>query len=255
MPDRRLHRGPHPEDQRLFAAEACPGLRAAAHDLAWLLDHEYPSASSLKLVGDRYQLVTRQRTAVMRATCSEAQRNQRRQHEIPLGQLRGQTLLVDGYNLLTTVEAALAGGVILAAADGTFRDMASMHGSYRKVAETRPAIDLVGRTLATYASACRWYLDRPVSNSGRLRALLLAAASESQWDWRVELVNDPDPILRDASQPVATADCVVLDACRQWVNLARDVVCGHVPDAWIVGFREPTGGGSQSVRLPGKPAG
>ena len=38
--------------------------------------------------------------------------------------------------MLTTIEAALAGGVILAARDGAYRDMASMHGSYRKVAET-----------------------------------------------------------------------------------------------------------------------
>ncbi len=56
MPDRRKHRGPHPEDRRLFAPEALPRLRAAAGDLSWLLSRGYAPESSLKLVGDRYAL-------------------------------------------------------------------------------------------------------------------------------------------------------------------------------------------------------
>ena len=67
-------------------------------------------------------------------------------------QLRGAALWLDGYNVLTTIEAALAGGVILAARDGTYRDMASMHGSYRKVAETLPALELLGRTIAALSA-------------------------------------------------------------------------------------------------------
>ena len=63
MPDRRLHRGPHPDDARLFDGAALGQLRAAAADFCWLLDHGYPHESTLKLVGDRYDLVARQRTA------------------------------------------------------------------------------------------------------------------------------------------------------------------------------------------------
>ena len=72
MPDRRKHRGPHPEDARLFGAKALPLLRAAAADFCWLLGRGYPHDSALKLVGDRYALVARQRTAVSRCCCSEA---------------------------------------------------------------------------------------------------------------------------------------------------------------------------------------
>ena len=53
MPDHRKHRGPHPEDKQLFAAEQCPRLREAANDLAWLLNRGYASTSALKIVGDR----------------------------------------------------------------------------------------------------------------------------------------------------------------------------------------------------------
>jgi len=146
-------------------------LRAAAADFCWLLTRGYAHDSALKLVGDRHSLVARQRVAVSRGCCSEAQAAQRRSRQVGGEQLRGAALWLDGYNVLITIEAALAGGVILAARDGAYRDMASMHGSYRKVAETRPALELLGRVIAAFEVAeCRWYLDRPVSNSGRLKA-------------------------------------------------------------------------------------
>ncbi|MBI2824883.1 MAG: DUF434 domain-containing protein [Planctomycetia bacterium] len=234
MPDRRVHRGPHPSDGRIFGAEALPALRAAAHDLSWLLGRDYAEASSLKIVGDRYDLVARQRTALTRAVCSEQQRDRRRAHEVPLSTLRGQTVLVDGYNVLTTIEAALSGGAILACRDGAWRDMASMHGSYRKVAETRPALALVGGLLAEHEIGSHWYLDSPVSNSGRLRTFMLDVSAATGWDWQIELVANPDAILRKAGEPVASADSAILDACERWVNLARSVVTAHVAEAWIV---------------------
>jgi hypothetical protein len=149
--------------------------------------------------------------------------------------MAGRAVWIDGYNVLTTIEAALAGGVILAARDGAYRDMASMHGSYRKVAETRPALELLGRVLAELeVGECRWYLDRPVSNSGRLKKIIEEMAAEGGWRWAVELVADPDPLLAGSDEVVATADSVILDSCRLWFNLARETVTRHVPEAEVV---------------------
>ena len=235
MPDRRMHRGPHPEDERLFGSDAIPRLQAATRDLCWLLSRGYAPASSLKLVGDRYELQQRQRTAVARAACSDAALARRAARRRELGRLACEILLIDGYNLLTTVEAALAGGVILAARDGCYRDMASMHGSWRKVEETAPAIDLIGGSIeAARVSECLWYLDRPVSNSGRLRKLLVDRAAARGWAWRVELADDPDRELACASFPVVTADSAILDQCAAWVNLAAELIRSRIPTARVV---------------------
>lgn len=235
MPDRRTHRGPHPEDRRLFAAGARPALRTAVRDLSLLLSRGYADAASLKLVGDRFSLDRRQRIAVMRAACSDQALDGRRARRLDLGRLAGGRLLIDGYNVLTTVEAALAGGVLLRCRDGAWRDMASVHGTYRKVAETLPAVRLLGRTLRRLGVAeCLWYFDSPVSNSGRLREFMRREAAERNWPWRIELVIDPDPILARADEPVATSDSVILNRCRRWVNLAREVVMADVPDAWLL---------------------
>jgi hypothetical protein len=235
VPDRRKHRGPHPEDARLFAPEVWPVLREAAADLCWLLSRGYADKSALKLVGDRYDLVARQRTAVARCSCGDTQAARRQDHHVDPALLAGRPLWLDGYNVLTTLESALAGGVLLGARDGAYRDMASMHGSYRKVAETLPALRLLGRmTAALEVSECLWYLDRPVSNSGRLKQIMEDVAATQRWPWRVELVQDPDALLAETGQIVATADSAILDRCAAWLNLARETIVRHVPEARVV---------------------
>jgi hypothetical protein len=210
-------------------------LREATNDLSWLLSRGYTSVSALKIVGDRYDLEQRQRTAVSRCACSDAAGERRWSRLLPLADLKGTTLLIDGYNLLTTVEAALAGGIVLAARDGCFRDMASMHGTWRRVQETVPAADLIGHFLLEMgAAACQWYLDRPVSNSGRLQRILLDLSVAKKWEWKVELVDDPDRILATAAGPVATADSAILDRCAGWVNLAAEAIRARAPEARLI---------------------
>jgi hypothetical protein len=235
MPDKRSHRGPHPEDSEAFGPAAHGHLQKAAADFCWLLDRGYAHRSSLKLVGDRYALRERQRIAVGRCACCAAERDRRKAREIDPSRVAGQPLLIDGYNLLTTVEAALAHGVILVGRDGALRDMASIHGHFKFVAETSPALMIIGQTLERLRPReCVWYLDSPVSNSGRLAALLRGTAATQVWNWQVELVQNPDPILCTREETVATADSMILDRCASWINLAREVIWKHVPKAWVV---------------------
>ncbi|MDD3180022.1 MAG: DUF434 domain-containing protein [Opitutaceae bacterium] len=239
MPDSRIHRGPHPEDARLFAPPAWPTLQQATADLCWLLSRNYAAKSALKLVGDRHQLTARQREAVERCACPDALRADRQTRRVATDALAGRTLWLDGYNVLTTVEVALGGGVILAAGDGTYRDIASMHGTYRKVAETLPALELLGgMTAACGSTSWHWLLDRPVSNSGRLKTIMADLAARRGWPWQIELVPDPDAVLADSDEIVATADSLILDRCRHWYNLAREAIDRQVPQAHVV----PLGG-------------
>ena len=233
MPDHRQHRGRHPDDERLFAPVEWPKLQQGVRDLSWLLSRDYAAVSSLKLVGDRYQLEQRQRIAVARCACRDEARNSRRRRQVELAVLRGNPLAIDGFNVLLTLEAALAGGVLLLARDGCLRDMASVHGTYRKVAETLPAAELISRSLGRWGvSTCTWYLDAPVSNSGRLASLLRDHAAKSGLIWQVELVNSPDQALLREEQIVATADSMILDGCGGWLNFTSEVLAaaGLEPD-------------------------
>ena len=77
--------------------------------------------------------------------------------------VRGRELWLDGYNVLTVLESALAGGVVLLGRDGCCRDIAGIHRRYRKVNETVPGLHLVGEAVTAWGvSCCRWWLDKPV---------------------------------------------------------------------------------------------
>ena len=121
-----------------------PRLREALADFSLLLTKGYADKSALKLVGDRFSLTQRQRLAIMRAACSDQQRQSRLARRVPVEALAGQPIAIDGYNLLITIEAALSGGLIFIGRDGCFRDLASIHGTYRKVEETVPAVNSSG---------------------------------------------------------------------------------------------------------------
>lgn len=225
MPDGRRHRGPHSSDAQLFAPDKLAALRAAVGDMGWLLGRGYATRSALQLVGNRYQLAERQQLAVMRSSCSQAAATHRKGKEVLSSALRDQNLHIDGYNVLTTIEAALSGAWLFQGCDGCWRDIASMHGTFRRVEETVPAIEAVGAVLHELGVAqAVWYLDRPVSNSGRLREMMLQIAAGNGWNWRVEIVMNPDPVLAVQSEIIATSDSVILDACARWFNLTRLVV-------------------------------
>lgn len=220
MPDRRQHRGPHPQDAELFAPALVPVLRAAVAELSWLLSRGYADVAAAKLVGDRHRLLQRQRIAVRRCACSDEQKARRAQRRQGLMACAGAALAVDGFNLLTTIEAALAGGVLLRGRDGWVRDMASMHGSWKRVAETAAAVEILCDVLAAATpSAVTVVLDRPVKNSGRLAVLVRAAAAARGLSWQVLLSAHADRELLDVGAVVATADSAVLDRAARHLDV------------------------------------
>jgi len=235
MPDKRTHRGPNPRDAKLFALEQIPKLLSAVEDFSLLLTKGYAEKSALKLVGDRFSLTQRQRLAVMRCGCSDQQLAARSSNLVELEQLTGQPVAIDGYNLLITVEAALGGGVILKGRDKCLRDLASVHGTYRKVTETIPAVELIGDFLERAGiTNCLWLLDSPVSNSGRLKILIDELAREKNWNWQVKLFTSPDAELIRTEMVVATSDSVILDKCKNWVNLAGEIIGKNLPDIMMI---------------------
>ncbi len=184
----------------------------------------------MKLVGDRHRLVERQRTAVLRSSCSDEALVGRCRSRVEVEDLREQPLRIDGFNLVLTLESALGGGVVLGGRDGCFRDLAGVHGTYRKVEETRPALELAAHCFEGWGvGPCTWFLDAPVSNSGRLAALICTVNP----GWMAEVVPDPDVLLSIPGETVATADREILDRCGPWVNLARALVEVAVPTAFV----------------------
>ena len=237
-PDARRHRGAHPADAELFGPEQLPKLRLAVSELSWLLSRDYKLTSSLKLVGDRHRLRERQRLAVSRAACSDQNGQRRKSHCVAIEQLRNQPVIVDGFNLIITIEAALSKGPLFVGVDECIRDLSSVHGSYRSVEETDKAISMIGNALQRLEpSSVLWLLDRPVSNSGRLAAKISDFALGSDHPWDVQVLFNPDAAIMVSPAVAITSVASILDQVERWADLKSSLVAREVPDAWMIDLR------------------
>jgi hypothetical protein len=242
-PDIRQHRGAHPADKLLFSEDQLPLVRRATTELSWLLTRGYKMQSSLKLVGDRFALTARQRLAVSRAACSDQDLERRRRFCVFAADVNHEKLLVDGFNLIITVEAALSGGLLLFCRDGCIRDLSSVHGSYRSVTETEDAICLIGKALEEFMPVgVTWFLDRPISNSGRLSAKIADLASRHRWSCDVRVVFNPDKEIVLAKGIAVSSDSSILDRVERWLNLGAYLIAQDLRRFWLVDLRPEHGG-------------
>lgn len=194
--------------------------------------------SALKLVGDQYNLTERQRLAVSRAACTDEQRELRSAHRLSVESIENEDLVIDGFNLIITLEAALGGGVLIVCRDGCLRDLSSVHGSYRSVLETERAILLIGEALETLKPRfARWFLDRPISNSGRLAERIRNLANVRGWPWEVEVVFNPDAEIIASSAIAVTSDSLILDGVARWINFNDYLIRRSLPQSWMIDLR------------------
>ncbi|TNF34435.1 MAG: DUF434 domain-containing protein [Deltaproteobacteria bacterium] len=235
MPRAERTRGPDPDDARIFGPRHLDTLRAAVSELSWLLGRGYAEPSARKLVGDRHQLTARQRLAVAQCACGDDALASRRARRLTLPELAGRALRVDGFNCIITLEAALSGSPLFVGRDGAWRDLARVRGSYHPVAATERVVALTGEALA--AAGCReveWCFDRPVSNSGRLKRLLLDAAEAAGWPWTATLTDGTDRVVADAPDVVASGDSWILDRPVPWIDLPAAVLQASGSPVWCV---------------------
>ena len=234
-PDIRKHRGAHPKDRKLFGNDQLPALRTAVDELSWLLTRDYTMKAALKLVGDRHLLIDRQRLAVSRASCSNQGKERRAVTRVGAEVVSGEELIVDGFNLIITIEAALGGGLLMICRDGCIRDLSSVHGSYRSVDETDKAIRLIGNSLEVLRpKSVAWVLDRPISNSGRLAKRIREVANQYGWNWSVEVVFNPDAEISASDRIVISSDSHVLERVSRWLDFNRLLMERVLDDSWLI---------------------
>ena len=78
-----------------------------------------------------------------------------------------------------------------------------------------------------------WLFDRPVSNSGRIRSLVLQTAAEHAYHWSVDLVDNPDRLLTEFAGDHRHRGQRQDLRVPAWFNLARHVIDTACPGAWI----------------------
>lgn len=221
-------------DIRDFSSKSIQTLKRASDDVLAIIDRGYPIKSVSTFVGNHYQLSERQRVAIVRAVSPTADVSTR------LNKLKthceDETVYIDGLNVIITLETMLSETTLIKCMDNTLRDLCGLRGTYRLIDKTDMAIRLIGEELADLrVSKAMFYLDSPVSNTGRLSQRIYELLQGFPFEVEVELVPNADVILEDKPN-VITSDAIILNKCHSWIDLAYSIVCKKYPNTPIVNF-------------------
>ena len=149
-----------------------------------------------------------------------------------ISDLEGKEVWIDGFNTIITLEVILSEGILFECMDGTIRDLAALRGTYRLIPETSEAVRMMLQALQkARISKATILLDEPVSNSGRLKALIADIGEEFGFELDIQILRDVDRSLY-GRENVITSDSVILDHCVSWVNLAAE--CGKEKEAQCI---------------------
>jgi len=225
-------------DRDDFTGSALLRLKTAREELKWLLDRGYSMDTAATFTGNHHSLTARQRNAMKRSVSSTNDLKKRLKKLITPDEIRGREVLVDGFNIIITLETALSGSLLILCGDGVIRDLAGLRGTYHLIPQTDIAIGLLLQSLEiTGASSARIYLDAPVSNSGRLRDRIIETSSSCHLPVEVILADDTDKAI-EGKENIITGDSILLDTCAGWVNLTRDIIMRSVEDPFIADLSE-----------------
>lgn len=152
-------------------------MNAARTDLRFLLNRGYRKKIALNFVGNHYLLNKDERNYLSRQIFSQVKSKERKGKKIKEYDLKGKYVVIDGYNVLITVESIVkyfnksknSKNRLILSDDGFLRDNASVFGKYKLSLVTDYSLDLILYNLKRFnPKKLKFIFDKQVSFSGEL---------------------------------------------------------------------------------------
>lgn len=228
-------RGYVPEDEKQFKGQQLELLKKAADEVQFLLDQGYDVKPTTTFVGNHYMFSERQRLALARSVSATEWIHIRNSRELLQNGAKNlpKTVHIDGFNTIITLEVALSGSPIFYCRDATIRDLAGLRGTYRIIEQTQKAVALIldQLTYLNISEAC-FYLDSPVSNSGRLSGVIRQCAEAYDISVKTEIIPDVDRVLEQL-EGVISGDAIILNRCISWLNIMPEII-EQIESVWKI---------------------
>ena len=219
-----VRRGYLPSYEKLFKEEGLEKIKEAGKDALYLLNRGYRVKTATMFVQQHYMLDEAQRLVIARCLATDEAIKSRKEKEVSKEDLEGKTIYIDGFNAIIPMESLVSNSPIFRCMDGAIRDMANLKGSYHIIDKTEPGIRLLFDMIDELKVAKAIInLDRPVSNSGRLKTLILEISQEYNVEVEVNLLDACDKSFYGLEN-VVSGDCVVIDNAKSWIPLYSWIV-------------------------------
>jgi len=199
-------------------------LRDARIDLKFLLNRGYNKPSALKLVGDRYQLNKAERSILFRSVFPDREAELIKSKQVDVSMLRGRRILIDGFNVLNTVEAILRGDMLILCDDGVLRDFAEIHSKYRFSELTGKALEKILEFLKDNdVSEAEILYESQISRSGEIASLTRRMMANYNLVGTARTLKTVDSFLARSDEIIATSDSIILLRCRSFIDIPRNL--------------------------------
>jgi len=210
-------------------------LCKAIADYRWLLDRGYPQQAALNIVTERYMLGQKERMLLYRCVhTSKCVQDVALRHlrEVDLANFE---LIVDGYNVLLTIIAALKNEGVYICDDGFVRDLRGAKLRHGEREYLLTAIEIMGKYLARIpVRYVTFVFDSTVSHSAKhakITAEILGKLIGKKIHY--ELAKKVDTTLISHSKNndvvVASSDIVVLLKAAKIYDLAGRIIASFMP--------------------------
>jgi hypothetical protein len=207
-----MHGMNHPEENLIMAAR----------DIRYLLDKGYPKGSAVRFVSDHYGLEKNRRYILSRNVLAPEIASARRMKSVPCSEIRGHHVIIDGYNVLITIESYLKGEDMWIGDDGFIRDNRGVFRNHVNDAATLRSVELMLFVLRRSAVGdTTVLLDEQMGMSGQLAQVIRQKMAEAGVNGRVLTSASTDHDLKQTRGDtiVATADGVIIDAVEMVVDI------------------------------------
>ncbi|AKB85247.1 DUF434 domain-containing protein [Methanococcoides methylutens] len=208
----------------LPANELQEKLSEPAMDIRYLLSRGYVRKSAITFVSNHYRLTEHERHVLARLVFSSETVEDRSKKKLNCSLLEGCDVLIDGYNVIITIESALKNEPIWFSDDGFLRDTSGVFRNHRVTDTTFMAVDeMLSMLLAFKSRSVTILLDSQMSNSGKLAEFIREKAESYNFkvDARTSKHVDFDLKEAGADSVIATADGIIIDAVDRVVDITE----------------------------------
>jgi len=199
-------------------------LLEAAADYYYLLERGYDRSRALDMVTGRWRIDALGRMLLYRCVFSSSVSRRRSEKLCRLES--GAKVAVDGFNVLSTIQAALLGDTLVRSTDGLVRDLSA---TFRKVKVTPTLVTSLFLLLEYLARVGPGELllafDRQVSMSGNLAALARSFITAYSLRGTALTCDKADSFILGLSDShlIASSDSIVVDSAKRVVDLGGDI--------------------------------
>jgi len=202
-------------------------INKAAEDMKYLIDRGYNRETSLNLVVNHYHLNKDERNYLQRYVFSDDEIRCHKSKLIPLKEIDGKKIVIDGYNVLITVGAIINKkrcSVLVEGMDGILRDSSGIFSNYKFNSESKRAVNEILNLLSGYKPEFVLFIfDSQISKSGELSSYVKKRMNDLNIHGDSKTSKNADKTIIDLNWITATSDSIIIKNVDKVVDLANSI--------------------------------